>query len=306
MASDLKVKIGKETFANPVWVASGTFACGKEFEELLDLKRVGAIVTKTVTLKARQGNRPPRVVETASGMLNSIGLENKGADAFKKEQHGFLKKCGTKFIVSLSGPDADDFEKCAEELAEYAPYGVEVNLSCPNVAHTGTGGGLIAQDPVMTGEIIRGVRKKTGAPLIAKLTPNVTDIASIAKAAEAAGADAVAVANTYSGMAVDARTMKPLLGNVTGGLSGPAIKPLAMKAVWDVYNNINIPVIGIGGIMTGIDVAEFMLCGATAVEVGTSNLIDPCSHNRILDEFGEYLEKKNITKVKDLIGALKT
>ncbi|MFH1553228.1 MAG: dihydroorotate dehydrogenase [Candidatus Omnitrophota bacterium] len=302
---DLKVKIGKTIFKNPVWVASGTFGNGEEYQDFVDLGKVGAVIAKTVTLNAREGNPPPRIVETSSGMLNSIGLENKGIDHFKRELYPFLKKIKTKIIVSIAGYGKEEFTRCAEKLSgKDAPDAIELNLSCPNVAHGGTKGLLIAQDPRMTEKIVSAVRRKTGGVLIAKLAPNVTDIAVIARAAEAGGADAVSLVNTYMGMAVDAEEARPVLGNLVGGLSGPAIKPMALKAVWDVYNSVRLPIIGIGGVMTGLDVAEFMLCGARAVQVGTANFVNPDAQNRILEEFKAYLKRKKIQKASALVGKL--
>ena len=304
---DLKVKIKDTTFQNPIWVASGTFGSGEEFKDLVNLDTVGAVVTKTVTLKEREGNPPPRVVETPSGMLNSIGLENKGLEYFLKETYPPLAGRSTKKIVSIAGSRREEFVKCAERLSsEDTVDAIEVNLSCPNVSHGKTKYRLLAQDPQATEAIIKDIKKCTKKIVMAKLTPNVTDLTEIARSAEAGGADAVTLVNTYFGMAIDADGMKPLLGNVLGGLSGPAIKPMALKAVWDVYNSVRIPVIGIGGIMTGRDVAEFMLAGASAVQTGTANLVDPASYGRILKEFEEYLEKQGIKKAASLTGKLKT
>ena len=300
---NLKTRIGKTTFNNPIWVASGTFGNGKEFAEFLKLKDIGAIVTKTVTLEKREGNPAPRIVETPAGMLNSIGLENPGADVFIKEKVPFLKKEKATFIVSIAGFGDKDFLACVEKLKKSTDT-IELNLSCPNVTHKGTKHKLIAQDAKATAALIKKVRKNTKQNIIAKLTPNVTDIATIAKAAEDSGADAVALVNTYLGMAVDAETQKPILGNIVGGLSGPAIKPMALKAVRDVYKKVKIPVIGIGGIMTGTCVAEFMLCGASAVQVGTANFTDPKIYEKILKEFKEYLKRKKIKAAKDLVGEL--
>lgn len=303
---DMKVKIGKLVFRNPIWVASGTFGYGKEFEDFFELDRLGAVVTKTITLNAREGNPPPRVVETPSGILNSIGLENKGIEHFKKEYLPALREQNTRLVVSIAGFSKEDFERCAEKLSGKDPVdAIEINLSCPNVKHGHTRHSLIAQDPVATKDIVAAVRKRTKAVLIAKLTPNVTDIGLVAEAAERGGADAVSLINTYFGMAVDPETMEPLLGNVTGGVSGPAIKPMALKAVWDVSRRVRIPVIGIGGIMRGEDVVEFMLCGASAVQVGTANLVDPPACARIIGEFEAYLRRKRIGKARDLIGKLR-
>jgi len=302
---NLKSAIGNTTFKNPIWVASGTFRYGEEFAEFLDLAKIGAIVTKTVTLKPRDGNPPPRLVETASGLLNSIGLENKGAEHFKATHYDRLKKIGTKIIVNIAGTSAEEFVECAKVLAEdNFPHLFELNLSCPNVEHKQNKHRLLAQDPVVTEKIVAMVKKKIKQPIIVKLTPNVTDIAEIARAAEQGGADAISLVNTYLGMAVNANTMKPLLGNVIGGLSGPAIKPLALRAVWEVYQKVSIPIIGIGGIMSGIDVAEFMLCGATAVQIGTANLINPNAYTKISTEFINYLKTKKITSPDQFIGKL--
>jgi dihydroorotate dehydrogenase (NAD+) catalytic subunit len=303
---DLSVKIGKTIFKNPVWVASGTFGYGREFEDFMDLNEVGAVITKTVTLEAREGNPPPRLVETPSGLLNSIGLENKGIGHFKLEYYPFLRKLKTRIIVSIAGNGPKGFERCAEQfLDKDSPDAIELNLSCPNVTHAGTRHALIAQDPLATERTVKAVRKKVKCAVIAKLTPNVTDIAEIAEAAENGGADAVSLVNTYFAMAVDPFSMKPLLGNVTGGLSGPAIKPMALKAVWDVYNRVKVPVIGMGGIMNGLDVAEFMVSGASAVQIGTANLADPDSYKRILEEFKAYLKKRG-KDAKTVVGKLKT
>jgi dihydroorotate dehydrogenase (NAD+) catalytic subunit len=302
---NLKTKICDILFKNPIWVASGTFRYGEEFTDFLNLNDIGAIVTKTITLNARQGNPPPRIVETASGLLNSIGLENDGAKIFKQKNYTRLKQLKTKIIISIAGEDQEEFIKCVQILTEQNfPSAFELNLSCPNVMQNQTRYKLIAQDPHATEKIVSAVKQHTKLPVIAKLTPNVTDIVTIAKAAEVGGADAISLANTYLGMAINTETRRPLLSNIVGGLSGPAIKPLALRAVWEVHNHISIPIIGIGGIMTGIDVAEFMLCGACAVQVGTANLIDPNAYTRILQEFKDYLKRHNIKQLSELIGKL--
>jgi len=306
MNIDLKVTIAGITFQNPVWTASGTFANGEEFRDLEDLNKLGAIVAKTVTLNSRDGNRPPRIVETASGMLNSIGLENKGVEYYKENGLRFMKRHKAKAIASIAGSSEEEYIKCAEILSSgEMPDAIEVNLSCPNVHHRAGKYKLFAQDPETTGRIVYMVKKITKIPIFAKLTPNVTDITEIAKAAEENGADAVSLVNTYLGMAVDAENMRPVLGNIVGGLSGPAIKPMALKAVRDVYKSINIPIIGIGGIMSGIDAVEFMLCGARAVQVGTWNFVEPGALSGIIDDIREYLKRKNISHVEDIIGKLK-
>jgi dihydroorotate dehydrogenase (NAD+) catalytic subunit len=302
---NLHIKIGKMQFDNPIWVASGTFGNGEEFTDFLNLDDIGAIITKTVTLNARQGNPPPRIVETASGLLNSIGLENKGARVFKQKEYLFLKKLNTKVIVSIAGESKEEFIECIKILSEQDfPHAFELNLSCPNISYTGIKC-LLAQDIEAVKQIVLAVKQQTNIPIIAKLTPNVTDIAAVAQAAEQGGADAVSLVNTFFGMAVDAETKKSLLGNIVGGLSGPAIKPLALRAVFEVYKNISIPIIGIGGIMTGIDVAEIMLCGASAVQIGTANLVDPDAYPKILQDFKDYLNQHNIDQLAELIGKLK-
>jgi len=302
---NLKTKIGGVSFKNPIWTASGTFGMGEEFQDFLDLDEVGAIVTKTVTLKAREGNVPPRIVETSSGLLNSIGLENKGISAFKEEHYPYLKKLKTKVIISIAGEKKEEFKKCAALVSDKNfPHAIELNLSCPNVTRPGAKHSLIAQDALLTEEIVRIVKKSVKCPVIVKLAPNVTDIAQIARGAENGGADAVSLVNTYMALAVDAENMKPVLGNHIGGLSGPAIKPLALKAVWDAYGKVKIPIIGIGGIMTGLDAAEFMLAGASAVEIGTANFTNPAIYKTILKEFKEYLQRKNIKSAEELVGKL--
>ncbi|MDD3088581.1 MAG: dihydroorotate dehydrogenase [Candidatus Omnitrophica bacterium] len=304
---DLTVTIGGMKFKNPLWAASGTFGCGKEFVDFLDLSEVGAIVAKTVTLNPREGNSTPRVVETPSGMLNSIGLENKGVEHFAAEVLPEMKRYGTRVIASISGFSRQEFVECARVLSgKSTPDAIEINLSCPNVKHGHTKCLLMAQDPKATKEVIRAVKKRAKAPIIAKLTPNVTDIAEIARAAKDAGADAISLVNTYFGMAIDPLTMRPLLGNVVGGLSGPAIRPMAVKAVWEVYKKVKVAIIGIGGIMNGLDVAEFMIAGANAVQIGTTNLVEPGAMTRILREYKEYLKKMKISSARNIVGRLKT
>jgi dihydroorotate dehydrogenase (NAD+) catalytic subunit len=306
LVADLAVTIAGVRFASPLWLASGTCGSGKELEGYLDLGTVGAIVTKTVTLRPREGNLPPRVVETASGLMNSIGLENAGAALFRENEYPRLKKQKTKIVVSFAGTKAEDFGECARTLTDKTfPAAFELNLSCPNVTHGRKGGFLAAQDKKTVDKIVKEVKKATKRPLIAKLSPNVTDLGEIARVAEGAGADAIAVVNTYQGVSVDAEKMAPYFSRVVGGLSGPAIKPLALKAVRDVHKAVKIPVVGMGGIMNGIDVAEFMLCGAAAVEIGTATLRDPFSHARILKEFESYLKRHNVSKARNLTGKLK-
>ena len=299
----LETKIGKIKLKNPVMAASGTF--GTEYGELIDINKLGAYIAKTITLNARMGNPPPRVCETPSGMLNSIGLENGGLDDFIKNKIPELKRLKIPLIASIAGDDAVEFKELARALSKIGKIAaLEINLSCPNVKH-GNRDFLIAQDEEATYEIIEAVRRSTALTVIAKLSPNITDIKRIAKAAERAGADAVSLINTLVGMAVDIDTKRPVLGNVTGGLSGPAIKPIALRMVREAYNSTGIPVVGIGGIMDHKDAVEFMLCGASAVQVGTANFVNPAVSAEIIDGIKSYMVKNNIKETKELIGALK-
>ncbi|MBU0758790.1 MAG: dihydroorotate dehydrogenase [Candidatus Omnitrophica bacterium] len=283
------VKIGKINLKNPVMVASGTFGYAEEFEGLIDLKKLGAIVTKTITLDPKQGNPMPRICETASGMLNAIGLQNKGVDNFIEEKLPYLSKIGVPVIVSVSGDCADEFCELAKRLdREKHVDGIELNLSCPNIKARG----LIAQDKEATYETVKSVREKTGKTLIAKLSPNVTDIVEIAEAACEAGADSVSLINTLIGMAIDVETGKPKLGNITGGLSGPCIKPIALRMVWEVAKNIDKPVIGMGGIMTAQDAVEFLIAGAKAVQIGTASFIDPGISGKIIKGVEKWTKTK--------------
>jgi len=300
---NLTVKIGKLRLKNPVMVASGTW--GIEYEDLVDIGSLGAVVLKTVTLKARTGNPPPRVAETASGMLNSIGLENKGADDFVKNRLPLFNGARTAVIVSIAGDDEAEFRALAKRLSKIKRVdALELNLSCPNIRY-GMNEGLIAHDEKAVYKVVKAVRGATGLTVIAKLSPNVTDVGVIASAAEAAGADAVALTNTFIGMAVDIDTRRPRLGNVTGGLSGPAIKPLSLRAVWAAAKNIDIPIIGMGGIMDYRDAVEFMLCGATAVQVGTANFVDPALPAKIVKGIEGYMRARKIASVRSLVGRIK-
>ena len=281
------VEIGRLKLRNPVMVASGTFGCGEEYAKLFDINKLGAIVTKTITLKARVGNPPPRIVETASGMLNSIGLENKGVNDFLKEKSPFLKALKTKVVISVAGETTAELQELVKKVGSSGlADAIELNLSCPNIKDRG----IIAQDPKAVGAFVRAARKAAKTVLIAKLSPNVTDIGEVAGAAEDAGADAVSLINTFPAMAIDIKTGRPILGNVTGGLSGPAIKPIALKMVWDVHNAVKIPIIGIGGIMTAEDAIEFLLCGAKAVQVGTANFVNPKAPLEIIKGIEKYLK----------------
>ncbi|MBI5399363.1 dihydroorotate dehydrogenase [Candidatus Saganbacteria bacterium] len=285
---------------NPVMVASGTFGYGEEAANFVDLDKLGAIVTKTITLNSQEGNPPPRICETASGMLNSIGLQNKGIKDFIEQRLPFLAKFKTPVIANIAGETVKEFIELARILnKEPLVKGLEINISCPNVSH---GGMFFCFDPKATFAVIEAIRKATSLPLIAKLSPNVTDIAMIAKEAEKAGADAISLINTLWGMAIDINTWKPKLGMPTGGLSGPAIKPVAIRQVWQVAKAVKIPVIGVGGIMTGDDAIEFFLAGATAVQVGTANFVDTQAPIRIVEEIKAYLAKNNLEDYKELIG----
>jgi len=303
----LAVKIGKLELKNPVILASGTCGFARELKDLVDINKLGAIVTKTITLEKKEGNPPPRVVEAPSGMLNSIGLDNDGLKDFMFDKVPYLESLKIPVIVSIAGDTVDEFVKLTEETSKVPSIkAIEVNLSCPNVIHKNTNFKFLAQDRVATGKIISTLRKTTKHTLIAKLSPNVTDIKDIAKSAESAGCDAISLINTYPGMLVDTDTMKPKLGGISGGLSGPAIKPLALKCVWDVYNGVNVPIIGMGGIMDAGDAIEFMLCGASAVQIGTANFINPKTPIEILAGMKKYLREKKIKSPKELTGKLKT
>ena len=299
----LGIKIGKVMLKNPVMAASGTF--GIEYGEFIDINKLGAYVTKTITLNARMGNHPPRVCETPSGMLNSIGLENKGLEDFVRNKIPELNKLKTPLIVSIAGDDPDEFAKLARSLSKVKKISaIELNLSCPNVKH-GSKDYLTAQDERATYEAVRAVRKVTALTVIAKLSPNVTDITKIAGAAENAGADAVSLVNTLIGMAIDINMRKPILGNTTGGLSGPAIKPVALRMVYEVRKKCALPIIGIGGIMDHVDALEFIMCGASAVQVGTANFVDPAAMIDIIKGIRSYMVRNRVKDINELIGVIK-
>lgn len=297
---NLKVKIGKLELKNPVMVASGTFSC--DMFEVLDASKLGAVVTKTITLNARSGNKPPRIAETPSGMLNAIGLENDGLEGLKTKWLPCLKKLDTKIIVSVAGESEEKIVELTKKVSALDGISaIELNLSCPNV---GTGM-QFSQDASATRSVVEKARKVTDLTLITKLTPNVTDIKQIAKAASKAGSDAISLVNTYLGLAVDIDKRAPLVGNVTGGLSGPAIRPMAVRAVWDVYNSVDIPIIGMGGIMDSRDAIEFIICGASAVAVGTASFVDPKTTVEIIDEIGYYMRTHKMSNLEELKGSLK-
>ena len=287
---------------NPVMVASGTFGYGEEYSSFFDLSKLGAIVTKSITLRPRHGNRPSRITETPSGMLNAIGLQNVGLEKFVSEKMPFLRTLGIPIIVSISGEDETEYIEIAERLSEIPDIsGFEVNISCPNVSK---GGMQFGADHQMTYDLIKSLRCATRLPLVVKLSPNVTDIAKIAVSAESAGADALSLINTLLGMSIDIKSRKPRLGNITGGLSGPAVRPVAVRMVWQVFNAVKIPLIGMGGIMTAEDALEFIIAGARAVSIGTANFVNPTSTIEIINGIADYMQKNDIADVHDLVGCL--
>jgi len=282
--------------------ASGTFGYGVEFASLFDLSRLGGIIVKGLSLDPSAGNPPPRIVETPCGMLNAIGLENVGIEAFLEGKLPFLTKFATPIFANIYGQTMEAYAELAGRLDDVEPVaGIEVNISCPNVQ---AGGIAFGVDPMSAGMVVEAVRKRTSKTVIVKLSPNVTDIATMARAVVDAGADAVSLINTITGMAIDVETRRPKLANVTGGLSGPAIRPVALRMVWQVAGVVDVPVIGIGGIMTATDALAFLIAGATAVQVGTANFIDPTVTMGIIEGIEAYLQKKNISDVNDLIGSL--
>lgn len=299
--ADLSVSLNRLTLKNPILVASGTFGYAKEMTAFVDFAQLGGIIPKTVTPQPRPGNPPPRTVETASGMLNSIGLDNDGFDQFVAEKLPYLTGLGTSIVVNIAAKTNDDFRRMAACLNEVSGVAaIELNISCPNVS----GGVDFGTDPSLAAEVVAAVRESCGIPVIAKLTPNVTSVVPIAKAVADAGADAVSLINTFQGMAVDWKRRRPVLGNVLGGLSGPAIKPLALRIVWQVSQQVKIPIIGIGGIQSIDDVMEFLLVGATAVQIGTANFYNPGLANQIIRELPEALATLKAESVKDVVGML--
>ncbi|MEM5770823.1 MAG: dihydroorotate dehydrogenase [Bacillota bacterium] len=298
---DLAVKIAGLHLKNPVMTASGTFGFGKEYAPFVDLNQLGAIVVKGTTLHPRLGNAGRRLVETPAGMLNSIGLENPGVEHFIAHELPNLKKFAVPVIVNISGHSIDEYRELAAILDIDGVAAVEVNISCPNVRE---GGLVFGTDCASAGSVVRAVRRATGKTVIAKLSPNVTDIVSIAKAVADAGADALSLINTLLGMAIDIRTRRPKLGNIVGGLSGPAVKPVALRLVWQVAKAVPLPIIGMGGIMTGEDAVEFLLAGATAVAVGTANFVNPRATLEVAEGIGQYLCENNLSSVQEIIGAL--
>ncbi len=299
---NMSVKIGQMVCKNPVLTASGTFGYGIEFEDFVDINELGGIIVKGTTLKPREGNPYPRMAETPSGMLNAVGLQNKGVDVFVNEIYPKIKHYKTNIIVNVSGSTIEEYVAVAEKIAalEKIPA-IELNISCPNVKEGGMAFGTSCESAA---KVVEAVRKAYPKTLIVKLSPNVTDIASIAVVAEKAGADAISVINTLLGMAIDVNTRKPCLSTITGGLSGPAVKPVALRMVWQVSRAVKIPVIGLGGIMNGKDAVEFMLAGATAVQVGTANFIDPSVTVSIIEEIKDYCKENGFESASKLTGAL--
>jgi len=301
---NLSVDIAGIKLRNPVMTASGTFGYGSEFAPYLDLEKIGAIITKGLSLKPKAGNPTPRIVETPGGMLNAIGLQNVGIDTFIGEKVPYLRKIATPVIVNLYGNSLEEYGELAGRLDGIAEVaGIEVNISCPNVKQ---GGIVFGTDPKAAFEVVDLVRRNTTKPMIVKLSPNVTDVVVMAKSCVDAGADALSLINTLTGMAIDLKSRRPILANVTGGLSGPAIKPVALRMVWQVARAVTVPVIGIGGIMSAVDALEFILAGATAVQVGTANFLDPSAAQTIALGMEQWLEENNVSDIKELIGALKS
>jgi dihydroorotate dehydrogenase (NAD+) catalytic subunit len=302
-APQIETEIAGVRFQNPVWTASGTFGYGKEFAHLIDLNQLGGIVVKGISAEPMEGNPPPRIYETESGMLNAIGLQNVGAKRFLAEKLPFLRELRARTVVNVFGYSTEDYVRCIEILnAGEGIAAYELNISCPN---TRCGGIVYGSDPKLTEEVVAASKKVARVPLVVKLSPNVTDISLFARAAEAAGADALSLVNTFVGMAIDIETRTPRISNVTGGLSGPAIKPLALRLVYQATRAVKIPIIGIGGIATTEDALEFIIAGAWAVQVGTANFYDPATSVRIAQGIHEYCKRKKMD-LSDLVNSLKT
>ncbi|RKD90074.1 dihydroorotate dehydrogenase [Mangrovibacterium diazotrophicum] len=300
--ADLGVNIKDLYFKNPVLTASGTCGFGQEIADFVDLEKLGGVVMKGTTLKHREGNNYPRMAETPSGMLNAVGLQNKGVDNFVKNIYPTIKDVNSNFIVNVNGSTIEEYVELTERINELDKIpAIELNISCPNVKEGGMAFGVSCPSAEAVVKAVRAVYHK---PLIVKLSPNVTNIAEIARAVEGQGADSVSLVNTFLGMAINAETRKPVLSTITGGLSGPAIKPIALRMVWQVAQAVKVPVIGMGGIMNATDAIEFMLAGATAVQVGTAIFIDPTIPVQIVDGINEYLERHQFSSVKEIIGAM--
>ena len=300
---DLSVDIHQLHLKNPVLTASGTFGYGEEFSDFLDLERLGGFIVKGTTLHPRDGNPYPRMAETPSGMLNAVGLQNKGVDYFIEHIYPRLQHLQTQVLVNVSGSTVEDYVAAAEKIDALEHISaIELNISCPNVKAGGMAFGTSCQEAE---RVVSAVRKAYHKTLIVKLSPNVTDIVSIAKAVEAGGADALSLINTLLGMAVNAETQRPVLSTITGGLSGPCVKPIALRMVWQVHKAVGLPIIGLGGIMNATDAIEFFLAGASAIQVGTANFIQPSISVDIVDGIAAYLERKHIASVRELVGQLK-
>lgn len=298
----LQTEIAGIKMNTPIFTASGTFGFGEEFADFLDLSQIGGVVVKGTTLQPRRGNDGVRMTETPSGMLNCIGLENPGAEVFLKEILPRISKYNMNVIVNISGSTAEEYGVLAGMLDVPGVAGIELNVSCPNVKE---GGIVFGTDPKAAAAVVREAKKNIKKPVILKLSPNVTDIVTMAKAVEDAGADVISLINTLMGMAIDIRTQRPVLGNITGGLSGPCVKPVALRMVWQVAQAVSVPIIGMGGIMTAEDAIEFFLAGADAVSIGTANFVDPRMSALIADGIAGYLEANGLNNIKDLVGKLK-
>jgi dihydroorotate dehydrogenase (NAD+) catalytic subunit len=299
---NLRVNLGKLKLKNPVMTASGTFGYGREYSEFIDLNKLGAIVVKGISLKPMKGNPAPRICETPSGMLNAIGLQNPGLKGFIKHQLPFLKELKTKIIVNILGNSVNEYIKLAEELESLGIDAVELNVSCPNVKK---GGIIFGTEPKVFEGLIKEVRQRVKLPLITKLSPNVTNIKQFAKIAEDAGSDIISLINTLTGMSIDVGSRRPRLANITGGLSGPAIKPIAVRMVWECFNTVKIPIIGMGGIVSPEDAMEFILAGASALAVGTGNFINPGITVDIIKGIRSYMSSQDAGSLKDLTGTVK-
>jgi dihydroorotate dehydrogenase (NAD+) catalytic subunit len=300
--ADLSVNIGQLSLSNPVMTASGTFGYGKEFADFIDLSRLGGIIVKGTTLHHREGNPYPRMAETPSGMLNAVGLQNKGVDYFIEHIYPEIKDIQSRMIVNVSGSAVEDYVATAEKINELEQIpAIELNISCPNVKQGGMAFGVSSKG---CSEVVKAVREVYKKTLIVKLSPNVTDITEIARAAEASGADSVSLINTLLGMAIDAEKRRPLLSTVTGGMSGAAVKPIALRMVWQTAKAVKIPVVGLGGIMNWKDAVEFLLAGATAIEIGTANFIDPTVTVKVVEGINDYLDRHGFKSVNEIIGAL--
>ena len=298
---NLSVNLGGLAMKNPVTTASGTFAAGMEYSDFVDVSALGAVTTKGVSLNGWEGNASPRIAEVPSGMLNSIGLQNPGVAHLKSEELPWLREQGATTIVNVSGHSFDEYVQVIEALEDASVHAYEVNISCPNVD---AGGMTLGTHVPSVEKVVSLCREATSRPLIVKLTPNVTDITEIARAAEASGADAISLINTLLGMAIDAKRRRPVLARVVGGFSGPAVKPVALRMVWQCSKAVSVPILGMGGVTTGTDAVEFMLAGATAVAVGTANFMNPQATVDVIDGVIDYCEKQGVNDVNDLIGAL--